>query len=196
MKNGNARFVFCFLAAAACVFVAACKNPIVETWWGDRDGAGIAYIPGDTVVLARGVRIFGVFYIEFSGNSIEYNGGPVAPAVSDIGDPQRDANDEAIGKVLEFLDENPDWLVQVTGHANPTIGSIEEAAELHAISAERARAVMQVLMGANSGHPVASPASRARIIDGGYSDSLFSTDQNHGEFNRCVELIVLEFIDP
>ncbi|MCL2608394.1 MAG: hypothetical protein FWD94_00600 [Treponema sp.] len=189
MKNKSAKFVCYFLTAAACVFLAACINPIVEKWWGHHDD-------GNTVILVRGVRIHDILYVEFSGNSIEYNGDAVPPATSSLSNLQKDANNDAIKRVLDRLGDNPDWLVQVTGHANPTIGSMEEVTELHVISAERARVIIQVLMGNNSQHPVTSPTSRTQIINGGYSDNLFTDDQSHGGSNRCVELIVLELLDP
>ncbi|MCL2833842.1 MAG: InlB B-repeat-containing protein [Treponema sp.] len=145
------------------------------------------WIPNDippTEIIQR-VRIHGVYYVNFAGNSITYNGPPVWPGTTSLKPLEIDGNNSSIKSVCDIMNAHPDFIVQLSGHANPIDNTDEELAQLIEISTARSDAVSKILQG--RGVNVAS------IINAGYNDRLYG-DGAQGSLNRTVEIIIVEYL--
>jgi len=147
------------------------------------------WIPQDTppIDLIQRVRIHGVFYIDFAGNSITYNGPPVSPGTTWLTQEQINGNNGAVNSVVDMMTQHPDFIMQLSGHANPVTGTPQELDELIEISTQRSADVMRVFNGRG--------ILNTRMINAGYNDRLYG-DGSHGSLNRTVEIIIIEYLDP
>jgi len=186
MTNGNIKFVG-VLTAFACFFLMACENPIMEKWWVERDDTKIIYItlPGEEIVSR--VRIIQIDYVDFSGNTAVYNGPNPDSWGTSVTEEQKANNDALVKEMARILNDDPGLLVQLSGHANPVAGTEEEAEELRVLSEARAEAVIVELE--NRG------VNRKQLINIGFSPRVYTSDQEHGNLNRCVELIVIQILE-
>jgi len=146
------------------------------------------WIPNDIppTELIQRVRIHGVYYVDFAGNSITYNGPPVPPGgKTPLTAEQLAGNDAALDNVAKVMRDHPDFIVQLSGHANPVDNTEEELAELIQLSTDRSDAVLQEFI--KKGIPAGS------MINAGYNDRLYG-DGSHGSLNRTVEIIIVEYL--
>jgi len=138
--------------------------------------------------ILRQVRIIRVSFIDFAGDSVKFN-----EEVSPIGGtdltPQQVVNNiESINGVVEVLRQNTEFLLQLSGHANPTSQDFEsELNDLKRISELRAGAVLNEIA---TQHGIA----RDRMINVGFNPMNLTNDPNHANLNRCVEMVIIEII--
>jgi len=148
--------------------------------------------------IVQQVRIHGVWYIDFAGSSVIYNGGPGLGASTDLTVEQRNGNDSSILAVIKNMD--PKYTLQLSGHANPTVPRPgepgfnqglwdTELADLERISRLRAIAVIEEIKRKD----VPTTIQDDKMINIGYSDKLYG-DGSHGSLNRTVELIIIEIL--
>ncbi|MCL2765573.1 MAG: InlB B-repeat-containing protein [Treponema sp.] len=156
------------------------------------------WIPNEippTEIIQR-VRIHGVYYVDFAGNSIVYNGPPGPGASTWLTQIQIDANNAAIQNVVNIMLAHPDFILQLSGHANPTVPGPgqpgynqsvweQELRDLEDISGKRANTVLNVFL--NRSIP------EDQMINAGYNDRLYG-DGSRGSLNRTVEIIIIEYL--
>jgi len=150
--------------------------------------AVISTVPPDTII--RQVRIVRVDFIDFAGDQTIFNESRPGPGASTYLTPtQVAANTATIAEVARILRDNPGFLVQLAGHANPTSQNIEaELAELEEVSRKRSDAVAREFI--RQGIP------ESRMINVGFNPWNLNTsnDPNHASLNRCVEVIIIEIL--
>ena len=185
----------------------AISNPgaVLLGWYSDWNTSRAWNFAGDAVtsnltlyadweispeVLLRQVRIINVSFIDFAGNSTVYNRQEsVPPGGTHLTDLQVTNNILTLAGVVAILRDNPGFLLQLAGHANPTTQNIAaELPELEAISRARADAVVQELIN-NHG------LSASRLINVGFNPRNLTNDTEHASLNRCVELVIIEILD-
>jgi len=138
--------------------------------------------------ILRQVRIVNVSFIDFAGNSIDYNAEWALVRSTPLTHEQMENNVEAILAVAKILDDHPTFLLQLAGHANPVTQDLEaELPELEAVSRARANAVLRELA---DNHGIAE----TRIINVGFNPRNLTSDPNHASLNRCVEMVVIEIM--
>jgi len=140
--------------------------------------------------ILRQVRIINVSFIDFAGNSIDYNAEWAHVRSTPLTQEQMDNNIEAILAVAKILNENPTFMLQLAGHANPITQDLEaELPELEEVSRARSHAVLRELA---DNHGIAE----TRIINVGFNPRNLTSDPNHASLNRCVEMVVIEIMHP
>jgi len=81
--------------------------------------------------------------------------------------------------------QHPDFIIQLSGHANPIEYTPEELAELETISTARSQSVLEEF--------ISRSIPRDSMINAGYNDRIYG-DGSHGSLNRCVEIIIIEYL--
>ncbi|MCL2411095.1 MAG: InlB B-repeat-containing protein [Treponema sp.] len=152
------------------------------------------------IEIATRVRVHGVFYVDFAGNSTDFNGLPVWPGTTPLTSEQINGNNssvrDAASTILKHLNDTNEFVLQLSGHANPTVPRPgesgfnqeqwdKELADLEKISRDRAQSVIDIFLGKN--------IPEASMINMGYSDRLYG-DGSHGSLNRTVEIIIVEIL--
>jgi len=233
MKKRNAGFILnqfirkrlAFgLVALACAFLAACENPIIETWWRETKDepepsyhAVLKHLPPEiryifieviqTVVstlpsekILQNLEIIEIEYIIFAGGQTEYNvKTPGEGASTSLTQAQFDTNNAYLASMTNTLHLNPEFLVVVHGHANPTLqpgqpGFEEDLAECERIAIARARSVAGELArrGITWIEDENNPNFSAnRIKTNGFAGNRTIADPTHPELNRRVEVIIV-----
>jgi len=148
----------------------------------------VVTLPPETIVSQ--IRVIAVDYIDFAGNSTVYNQTAPGPgAATPLQPHQVNNNIAAVNSAVGILRSNPTFLIQLSGHANPVTQDLEaERPELEAISRARADSVAAEL--ARQGVP------QARTVNVGFNPRNFSSDPEHVNLNRCVELVIFEIVPP
>jgi len=138
------------------------------------------------IEIVQRVRIFGVFYIDFAGSQTEFNNPrPGAGASTSLTASQVSNNTSTIQNVRNIMLQHPDFVIQLSGHANPIDNTDEERAELEAISTARSQSVLEEFI--SKGIP------RSSMINAGYNDRIYG-DGSRGSLNRCVEIVIVEYL--
>jgi len=158
--------------------------------------------------IVRQVRVHGVYYIDFAGNSGAFNGIPNQGGLPGGGGStaltanQITSNLRVIDDVWTVMNKSPDFFLQLSGHANPLKpDDPSELAELRWISEKRAAAVIDVFSGGKGenqnlttpplgGRP---PISTGQMTNMGFNPKLYG-DTDHPNLNRCVEIIIIEIL--
>jgi len=142
--------------------------------------------------IVRQIRIVGVYYIDFAGNSTVFNGAanaggiPGGGGTTNLTPLQITGNNNAITAVTNIMRVNPEFILQLSGHANPVNpDDPNEMGDLRWLSTKRADAVLDVFK--DRGVPQGS------MINIGFNDKLYG-DSAHGNLNRVVEIIIMEII--
>ncbi|MDR2965014.1 MAG: OmpA family protein [Treponema sp.] len=166
-----------FIAGAA--ITAGYKFPLTKKveFHGLEYSEVIKNLPPNEII--RRIVINQVEYIIFAPDSARFNIGV-----------DRDAqalNELVILHVAQILRENPDFRVRLEGHANPVTHATGEMEELVALSTARANEVARQLRqkGVRESQIVVIGYGGARIL----ADT---TDHDHWNMNRRVELIVIQ----
>jgi len=138
------------------------------------------------VEVVQRVRIFGVYYVDFAGSQIEFNNPrPGAGASTSLTATQVSNNTATVQNVVNIMLQHPDFILQLSGHANPINNTDEERAELEAISTARSQSVLEEFI--SKGIP------RDSMINAGYNDRIYG-DGSRGSLNRCVEIVIVEYL--
>jgi len=127
--------------------------------------------------VIRTIMITLVEYILFGGDTPVFNEGIDADA--------RALNELVIDNVAKVLNENPDFVVRIEGHANPVTRVPEEIQELLTLSEARANEVAGLLK--------ARGVDEEQIVIIAYGGTrILATDHDHWNINRRVEMMVIK----
>ncbi|MCL2758647.1 MAG: InlB B-repeat-containing protein [Treponema sp.] len=138
------------------------------------------------IEIVQRVRIFGVYYVDFAGSQIEFNNPrPGAGASTSLTAAQVNNNTSTVQNVVNIMLQHPDFVLQLSGHANPIDNTDEERAELETISTARSQSVLEEFI--SKGIP------RSSMINAGYNDRIYG-DGSRGSLNRCVEIVIVEYL--
>ena len=138
------------------------------------------------IEIVQRVRIYGIYYVDFAGNQTEFNNPrPGAGASTALTSTQVSNNLSAVQSVVNIMLQHPEFIIQLSGHANPTENTPEEYAQLEVISTARSQSVLDEFISRGI-----KPAS---MINAGYNDRIYG-DGSHGSLNRCVEIIIIEYL--
>jgi len=138
------------------------------------------------IEVVQRVRIYGIYYVDFAGSQTEFNNPrPGAGASTSLTGEQVNANISAVQTVRNIMLQHPDFVLQLSGHANPIDNTDEERAELEVISTARSQSVLEEFI--SKGIP------RSSMINAGYNDRIYG-DGSRGSLNRCVEIVIVEYL--
>ena len=148
-------------------------------------------------ILMQYINIKDIQFVIFAGESIEYNGPPgrdavgVWPAVSGstpLSTQEETTNDLIVNYLVDQMVEEPEFFLILHGHANPTTGSISEAAELVFISESRAESVKEKIEDLFIGAGNLVDRITAKGYGGGRN--LSGPTSSYAGLNRRVEAIL------
>ena len=129
------KFVYGLLVLL-CVFSLSCKNSIMEQWWEEPSSLGydpiFKTLPPET--MQQELTIIGIEYILFAEASREYNGDSPRAGSTNLSDVEKEANDTAIATMVKALDDNPDYIIILYGHARPATSNLNEIQDLIILS--------------------------------------------------------------
>ena len=138
------------------------------------------------IEIVQRVRIYGIYYVDFAGNQTEFNNSRPGPGAStSLTSTQINNNTSVVQNVRNIMLQHPDFVLQLSGHANPIDNTDEERAELEAISTARSQSVLEEFI--SKGIP------RSSMINAGYNDRIYG-DGSRGSLNRCVEIVIVEYL--
>jgi hypothetical protein len=153
-------------------------------------------------MILQSIRIIGIEYVIFAGDSPVVNGPPVAPATTQLTAQERAYNTSTIENMAKLLIDEPDYIIMLHGHANPTSFTDGEKNDLIKLSNNRATDVRRVLMSEynklDSNKPAAyeNPNLKDRVSCSGYGGekTLFGNNTTYTALNRRVEMILFEIV--
>jgi len=214
------KYLACALVLLTSLWFTACENPIIETWWKERGPEPepdyhivikqlppeikyifievihtvVSTLPPDKEVILQNLTVIDIEYIIFAGNSVEYNGPPGIAGGTALTAAQINTNNAYLDSMAQTLAANPDFLVIIHGHANPTEPGPGEpghdpdafAADLEdckRIAKERADAVAERFK--------LKGIADDRIKTNGFGGTRTIGDPSHPELNRRVEIIII-----
>ena len=217
MRRTRALLVFGLLVlACACFTTCNWENPVMKKWWVEEE-PDYEYIPilknipipeitYQTIIesvevwktippekVLQSIEIIGIDYIIFAGNSDTFNGDPVPATGTHLTPQEMEYNTSTIEGVATMLKDNPDYLVLLHGHANPTTFTDGETVELMQLSQDRADAVAAELETEYEKPSVANePLDQSRMSVSGYGGEkiLFGNNSPYTSLNRRVEVIL------
>jgi len=148
--------------------------------------------------IFQSIRIIGIEYIIFAGDSSTVNGPPGPSANSVLTAQEMAYNTSVIKTMAQLLSDNPTYIAMLHGHANPTQFTDGETLDLKTLSINRANDVRRVLLAEyNKLTPApGSPAFNDRVSTSGYGGEkvLFGGNTQYTALNRRVEMILFEII--
>jgi len=205
------------LIALACASFVTCnwENPVMKKWWVEEEpdynyvailkNIPIPEVTYETIIqevevwqhippteVLQSIEIIGIDYVIFSGDSREYNGDSPTGG-TDLTASEKNYNTSIIEGVATMLKDNPDYLVLLHGHANPTTFTDGETVELTQLSKDRADAVAAELNTEYEKPSVANePLDQSRVQKSGYGGekTLFGSNSPYTPLNRRVEVIL------
>jgi hypothetical protein len=152
-------------------------------------------------MILQSIKIIGIEYVIFAGDSPVVNGPPVAPATTQLTSQEKAYNTSTIGYMAQLLKENPDYIIMLHGHANPTTFTDGEKSELTTLSNNRANDVRRVLMseynkldGQSASYENPNLTDRVSCSGYGGEKTLFGNNTTYTALNRRVEMILFEIV--
>jgi len=144
-------------------------------------------------IIMQNIKIINIDYILFAGDSDELNGPPKPPAVTPLTNQEKTYNISAIDAAAKILADNPNYLVMLHGHANPSNFSEGELSEIIVLSVNRANSVADKLktdftIYANT----ALGSDRLSLSGYGGEKNLMGANSPYAALNRRVEIILIE----
>jgi hypothetical protein len=157
----------------------------------------IVYVdrPVPPEILLQHITIINIEFIIFAGNAHDFNGGPIGGAVSNLTPEERTHNTFIIEDVVEEMRDNPEYMLILHGHANPTIapgqpGYELELEELVALSTSRANAVRQEVNSIYGPEADVDLANRMTARGYGGGRNISGSSSTYAGLNRRVEVIL------
>jgi hypothetical protein len=150
--------------------------------------------------IFQSIKIIGIEYIIFAGDSSVFNGAHGASANTNLTDQETAYNTSTVQTMAELMKANPDYIAMLHGHANPVTFTDGEKSDLIKLSNDRANAVRQVLMAdynkLDGNKPAAfeNPDLKDRVSCSGYGGEkvLFGNNTQYTALNRRVEMILFQ----
>jgi hypothetical protein len=151
-------------------------------------------------MILQSIKIIGIEYVIFAGDSPTVNGAPVPPATTQLTAQEKAYNTSTIGYMAQLLKDNPTYIIMLHGHANPISFTEGEKSELTTLSNNRATDVRRVLMteynklDGNRPASYENPNLKDRVSCSGYGGekTLFGNNTTYTALNRRVEMILFE----
>jgi len=148
--------------------------------------------------VLQSIKIIGIEYVLFAGDSSVVNGPPGPGANSVLTTQEQDYNTSTIREMAKQLVNNPTYIIMLHGHANPTQFTDSEKGDLTKLSNDRATDVRRVLLTEYNKLPVNAddPAFNDRVSTSGYGGekTLFGNNTQYTALNRRVEMILFEIV--
>jgi len=145
-------------------------------------------------IILQTLNIVDIEYIIFAGSANQYNGPPGAGANTSLTAQEKSSNDVSVSGVAKALKNNPNYLILLHGHANPTtLNDPDEIGDLMKLSVDRAKAVEAELRkqykAINGGVDIDD--SRVTVSGYGGEKNLFGQNTAYTALNRRVEMILV-----
>jgi Outer membrane protein and related peptidoglycan-associated (lipo)proteins len=157
--------------------------------------------PAQSQKILQSIRIIGIEYIIFAGDSSIYNGPHGPSANTSLTAEEISYNDTTVKAMAKLMVENPTYIAMLHGHANPVTFTDGEKGDLIKLSNDRANAVRQVLLTEyNKVPPIPTnppnPPFNDRVSTSGYGGEkvLFGNNTTYTALNRRVELILFDIV--
>jgi len=148
--------------------------------------------------ILQSIKIIGIEYIIFAGDSSLFNGPHGSSANTSLTDQEIAYNTSTVKKMAQLLRDNPTYIAMLHGHANPVTFTDGEKDDLIKLSNDRANAVRQELLNEYNKLPVNpdNPAFDDRVSTSGYGGEkvLFGNNTSYTALNRRVEMILFEIV--
>jgi len=144
-------------------------------------------------IILQTIDIIDIEYIIFAGNADKYNGPHGTGANTDLTTEEKTSNDVSVSAMAKALKDNPDYLIMLHGHANPTSFTDGEIGELKKLSEDRAKAVETELRAKFKALNGGVDIDDTRVSVSGYGGEkvLFSSNSTYAGLNRRVEMILI-----
>jgi hypothetical protein len=144
-------------------------------------------------IILQTITIIDIEYIIFSGDASEYNGNSPKTGGTNLSPQEKNTNDTIISAMAKALVDNPDYLMILHGHANPTTTSQDEIDVLKKLSEDRAKSVGTVLKTKFSQYGGNTADLDARVSANGYGGdkNLAVSNSTYSGLNRRVEMILV-----
>jgi len=149
--------------------------------------------------ILQSIRIIGIEYVIFAGNSSVVNGLHGENASTNLTPQETAYNTSSIKEMAQLLMDNPTYLLMLHGHANPTEFTDGETLVLKTLSLDRANDVRRVLLEEYNKLTV-NPDNNVKFEDrvscSGYGGekTLFGDNTQYTPLNRRVEMILFEIV--
>jgi hypothetical protein len=144
-------------------------------------------------IILQKIQIIDIEYIIFAGNAKVYNGPPESGASTSLTAEEKSSNSKSVAAIAAALKKNPEYLIMLHGHANPTDFTDGETVQLMELSLNRAKAVEAELKkqfkAANGGTDIED--TRVSVSGYGGEKNLFSSNSTYAGLNRRVEMILV-----
>jgi len=143
-------------------------------------------------VILQTINIIDIEYIIFAGNAEAYNGPHGDGGNTDLTDEEKSSNDKSVAAIAKALKDNPDYLIMLHGHANPTEFTESEKDKLEALSLSRANAVeaeLKTQFKKLSGTDIED--TRVSVSGYGGEKTLYGSNTAYAALNRRVEMILI-----
>ncbi|WP_461245740.1 OmpA family protein [Treponema sp. R6D11] len=152
-------------------------------------------------MILQSIRIIGIEYVIFAGDSSTVNGDHGSAANTNLTDQEKAYNTSTIKEMAQLMKDNPTYIIMLHGHANPVTFTDEEKVELTTLSNDRAEDVERVFIAeynALDKQPATydNPNLKGRISCSGYGGekTLFANNTSYSALNRRVEMILFEIV--
>jgi hypothetical protein len=144
-------------------------------------------------IILQTIEIIDIEYIIFAGSADKYNGPHGAGASTDLTVQEKNSNDASVSAIAKALKDNPEYLIILHGHANPTAFTAGEIGDLMTLSLNRAKAVEAELekqfKAINGGTGIDS--TRVSVSGYGGEKNLYGQNSAYTALNRRVEMILV-----
>jgi len=145
-------------------------------------------------IILQTLNIVDIEYIIFAGSANQYNGPPGAGANTSLTAQEKTSNDVSVSGIAKALKNNPNYLIMLHGHANPTtLNDPDEIGDLMKLSEDRAKAVEAELRKQYKAISGGVDIDDSRVTVSGYGGekNLFGQNTAYTALNRRVEMILV-----
>jgi hypothetical protein len=144
-------------------------------------------------IILQTLKIIDIEYIIFAGNADKYNGPPGTGGNTPLTSQEMSSNAASVSAMAKALKDNPEYLIMLHGHANPTEFSDAETEVLKKLSEDRAKAVEDELRKQYKALNGGVDIDDTRVSVSGYGGEkvLFSQNSAYTPLNRRVEMILV-----